>query len=83
MKQIGKILCLMLSLAYVSNGFAHAVVTDHTLKIAQPKANQAKKIELTFNSKIELGLSRVFLVSKGDVHTLLPIGPALNKAMSV
>jgi len=79
MKQIGKILCLMLSLAYVSNGFAHAVVTDHTLKIAQPKANQAKKIELTFNSKIELGLSRVFLVSKGDVHTLLPIGPGIKQ----
>ncbi len=74
MKRIVEIMCLMLSLVYASNLYAHAVVTDHSLKIAQPKANQAKKIELTFNSKIELGLSQVFLVSKGDVHTLLPIG---------
>jgi copper resistance protein C len=52
---------------------AHAVVTEHTLTIEQPKVNEAKKVELTFNSKVELGLSQVFLVSKGDIHTLLPI----------
>ncbi|MBM4207551.1 MAG: copper resistance protein CopC [Gammaproteobacteria bacterium] len=52
---------------------AHAVVTDHTLAFEQPKVNEPKKIELTFNSKVELGLSRVFLVSKGDKHTLLKI----------
>jgi methionine-rich copper-binding protein CopC len=52
---------------------AHAVVTEHTLTIEQPRVKEAKKIELTFNSKVELGLSQVFLVSKGDKHTLLPI----------
>ncbi len=55
------------------NVSAHAVVTQHTLKIEQPKVNQAKQVELTFNSKVELGLSQVYLVSKGDKHTLLDI----------
>lgn len=54
---------------------AHAVVTKHTLTIEQPKVNEAKKVELTFNSKIELGLSQVYLVSKGDKHDLLAISP--------
>lgn len=61
--------------ALTSSSFiaAHAVVTQHTLTFEQPKVNEAKQIELTFNSKVELGLSRVFLVSKGDKHTLLKI----------
>jgi copper resistance protein C len=73
MEKLLKITVLLLSLGYVANLYAHAVVTDHSLKIEQPKANQAKKVELTFNSKIELGLSQVYLVSKGDKHTLLTI----------
>ena len=76
MKQLLKITVLLLSLGYVGNLYAHAVVTDHSLKIEQPKANQAnqaKKVELTFNSKIELGLSQVYLVSTGDKHTLLTV----------
>jgi copper resistance protein C len=73
MEQLLKITILLLSLSYIGNLYAHAVVTNHSLKIEQPKANQAKKVELTFNSKIELGLSQVYLVSKGDKHTLLPI----------
>lgn len=73
MKQLLQVHLLLLTLGSVGNLYAHAVVTDHSLKIEQPKANQAKKVELTFNSKIELGLSQVFLVSKGDKHTLLAI----------
>ena len=73
MKQLLQITVLLLSLAYIGSLYAHAVVTNHSLKIEQPKANQAKKVELTFNSKIELGLSQVYLVSKGDKHTLLDI----------
>jgi copper resistance protein C len=53
--------------------FAHAVVTEHSLKIEQPKTNQARQVELTFNSKVELGLSQVFLVSEGDKRTLLSL----------
>ncbi len=63
----------MLAMAYGGNVSAHAVVTEHSLKIEQPKANQAKKVELTFNSKVELGLSQVYLVSKGDKNTLLQL----------
>lgn len=59
--------------------FAHAVVTDHTLKIEQPKVNQAKQVELTFNSKVEIGLSQVYLVSKGDKHSLLDIAEGSKK----
>ncbi len=73
MKRLLQISLVLLTFAHSGNLFAHAVVTDHSLKIAQPQANQAKKVELTFNSKIELGLSQVYLVSKGDVHTLLTI----------
>ena len=61
------------------DAFAHAVVTDHTLKFASPKVNEAKSVELTFNSKIELGLSQVYLVSKGDIHTLLEIGEGIKQ----
>ncbi len=64
---------LFLSSFYMDNLCAHAVVTDHSLKIEQPKINQAKTVELTFNSKIELGLSEVYLVSKGDKQSKLPI----------
>lgn len=79
MKRVFSITCvLLLSFAPII-AKAHAVVTDHTLKIEQPKVNQAKKIELTFNSKIELGLSQVYLVSKGDKHTLLDIGEGIKQ----
>lgn len=61
----------MLCLLQIEAVSAHAVVTDNSLKIAPIHANQAEKIELTFNSQIELGLSQIFLVSKGDQHELL------------
>jgi copper resistance protein C len=73
MKRLLQISSVVLSLLVVCDLYAHAVVTDHSLKIAQPQANQAKQVELTFNSKIELGLSQVYLVSKGDKQTLLSI----------
>lgn len=73
MKRLLHLGLLFLSQLYVVNLSAHAVVTTHSLKIAQPRANQAGTVELTFNSKIELGLSQVYLVSKGDTHTLLTI----------
>jgi copper resistance protein C len=73
MKKLLAFNLLFLSVFYVGNLCAHAVVTDHSLKIAQPQANQAKTVELTFNSKIELGLSEVYLVSKGDKQTKLAI----------
>ena len=53
--------------------FAHAVVTDYSLKMHPIQVNQADTVELKFNSKIELGLSQIFLVSQGDKHKLLAI----------
>lgn len=55
-------------LFYAQSVFAHAVITDYSLKITPIHANHADKVELRFNSKIELGLSQIFLVSKGDKH---------------
>ncbi|WP_428355826.1 copper resistance CopC family protein [Methyloprofundus sp.] len=52
---------------------AHAVVTDHSLKIQPISAGQASPVKLNFNSSIELGLSQVFLVSTGDVEEVLNI----------
>lgn len=46
--------------------FAHAVVTHNSLKLKPVPVNKASQVELTFNSKIELDLSEVFLVSSGD-----------------
>ncbi|CAA9889250.1 Copper resistance protein CopC [Candidatus Methylobacter favarea] len=51
--------------------FAHAVITSHSLKIAPLRPARQEKVELTFNSQIELGLSQIFLVHKGDKHELL------------
>lgn len=70
----GFFFCLvMVAMAYGGNVSAHAVVTEHSLKIERPKANQAKQVELTFNSKVELGLSQVYLISKGEKNTLLQL----------
>jgi methionine-rich copper-binding protein CopC len=69
------ILCLLvLTLSQSNPAPAHAVVTDYSLKMQPILANQPDKVVMTFNSQIELGLSQVFLVRKGDIHELLKIG---------
>ena len=65
------IIVLLISALQINVASAHAVVTDYSLKLKPIHAKQADHIELTFNSKIELGLSQIFLVSKGDKHDLL------------
>ena len=64
-------ICFLFWLCMSQNVFAHAVITDYSLKITPIHANHADKVELRFNSKIELALSQIFLVSKGDKHELL------------
>jgi methionine-rich copper-binding protein CopC len=71
MKKLVQIILLLLSLGHTALVTAHAVVTDYSLKITPIHANQRDKVELTFNSQIELGLSQIFLVRKGDIHELL------------
>lgn len=63
-------ICWLL-LSQSMNATAHAVVTDYSLKMTPIHPNQADKVELSFNSQIELGLSQIFLVRKGDKHELL------------
>ena len=71
MKKLVQVVLLILSFGQTGLVGAHAVVTDYSLKVSPIHANQRDKVELTFNSKIELGLSQIFLVRKGDKHELL------------
>ena len=71
MKMLVRLILLLLSLGQTALVSAHAVVTDYSLKIAPIHTNQQDKVELTFNSQIELDLSQIFLVRKGDKHELL------------
>ncbi|MEI6335192.1 MAG: copper resistance CopC family protein [Methylococcaceae bacterium] len=71
MKKHIQLILLLLTLGQAEWVAAHAVVTDYSLKATPIHANQRDKVELTFNSKIELSLSQIFLVRKGDKHELL------------
>lgn len=83
MKKLVQFSLLLLSLVQVQLVSAHAVVTDYSLKIKPIHANQKDTVELTFNSKVELGLSQVFLVRKGDIHELLPIANGVNQGQMI
>jgi hypothetical protein len=71
MKKSFQFILLFLTLSQAHWAAAHAVITDYSLKIASIHAGSPAKVELSFNSQIELGLSQIFLVSKGDKHELL------------
>ena len=64
---------ILLILALVASNvtFGHAVVTHNSLKLKPVPVNQASQVELSFNSKVELDLSEVFLVSAGDKMTAI------------
>jgi len=62
---------LLISLAQTDLTQAHAVVMESTLEVAPISAQTATTIALQFNSRIELALSRIFLVSEGDALTKL------------
>jgi len=59
-------ICLLLT--YGERPWAHAVVTESSLAQNPIQPNHATTVVLFFNSNVELPLSRVFLVSKGDVY---------------
>ncbi len=73
--QIQRLLCrlILLSCCYTGLVNAHAVVTDHSLKLQAVSAGKASQVKLNFNSNIELGLSQVFLVRAGDVQEVLHV----------
>lgn len=64
---------LGLLIASSQSAFAHAVVTESSLKTHPIEINHPTEVSLHFNSGVELALSRVFLVSKGDVYHQLEI----------
>ncbi len=67
-----RLVVVIISLLPVLNqAFAHAVVTHSSLNVTQIAPNKASKVTLTFNSKVELDLSQIFLVSAGDKMQLV------------
>jgi methionine-rich copper-binding protein CopC len=73
MKKSFQFILLFITLCQTHWVSAHAVITDYSLKITPIHVNSPAKVELSFNSQIELGLSQIFLVSKGDKHQLLQV----------
>ena len=71
LRNFPSVLMLCISMLQAENGYAHAVVTESSLQIEKVAPNQESQITLNFNSNIELALSQIFLVSKGDVHQKL------------
>jgi methionine-rich copper-binding protein CopC len=68
-------LFLLLGLLFVNSAevLAHAVVTESSLKQHPIEVNHPTEVALHFNSGVELALSKVFLVSQGDVYHPLEI----------
>ncbi len=56
--------CVTLS----GNARAHAVVTESSLTKTAIKPQTKTTVVLFFNANVELSLSKIFLVSKGDVY---------------
>lgn len=61
-------LLLILSSTYTEPATAHAVVTKNSLEIAPIQSGKVSQVTLSFNSRIELGLSKFHLVRTGDKH---------------
>lgn len=62
------LICTLLSPVLLQ---AHAVVIQTSINIAPIKANKKTDISLNFNSKIEIALSKFFLISAGDKEQLI------------
>jgi methionine-rich copper-binding protein CopC len=71
--QIVRFSLLGLLLTLAPEIHAHAVVTDSSLKHDPIQVDEPTEVVLNFNSGVELGLSRVFLVTKGDVYHAVEI----------
>lgn len=67
------ILCVVALFLLSAELAAHAIVTAISLKEHPIEVEKATHVLLTFNSSIELALSRVFLVSKGDLYQQLKL----------
>jgi methionine-rich copper-binding protein CopC len=63
-----------LCLAAAQPTHAHAVVTESSLASEPIRPHQATTVVLFFNSNVELKLSKIFLVTVGDVYHPLEAG---------
>lgn len=63
--------CLVVLLLLSAELAAHAIVTATSLKQHPIEVGKATHVLLTFNSNLEIALSRVFLVSQGDHYQQL------------
>ncbi len=70
MKKIHLIITFCL-IIFSNQVLSHAVVTHSSLDVTEIKANQPTQVKLTFNSRVELDLSQIFLVSEGDKMQLV------------
>jgi methionine-rich copper-binding protein CopC len=70
-----KIMLFFVVLLMSGNALSHAVVTHNSLKLKPVPVNQASQVELSFNSKVELDLSEVFLVRSGDKMEIIQAIP--------
>ena len=75
MKSIPLFSLLFLVLPFANQTHAHAVVTKSSLNVNSVLPGQVSQVELTFNSKVELSLSQVILVSAGDKKLSLKTKP--------
>lgn len=71
--QFGQILLLGMLFLSTAEVSAHAVVTESSLKQHPIEVKHPTEVSLHFNSGVELALSKVFLVSAGDVYHPLEI----------
>lgn len=69
------VLSTLLVFAAPATVFAHAVVTESSLETQPIKPGHATTVLLQFNAGVELSLSRIFLVSKGDVYQPITARP--------
>jgi methionine-rich copper-binding protein CopC len=80
---VKQVFILFVLYAFAQWAQAHAVVTEDSLKTKPIHVQQATQVELSFNSKIELGLSQIFLVSKGDKHQLLELSKGYQQGQII
>lgn len=69
---IGVTLGLLLPVAWLP-AHAHAVITDDSLAREPVHPDKPTQVRLQFNTGVEIKLSRVTLVSKGDVEQVVVI----------
>ena len=70
-----EVLILLTSLLQPTTVSAHAIVTETTLRGQALSAGKPTLVSLNFNSQVELSLSKIYLVSKGDTHDEIAAKP--------